>query len=143
MDTDSLYLVLAEEYFYECILLIKRVEWNENEAKIVETASEQMRKTFSPVLAAVKISNIKREPGLFKEEFRCTEMLCLCSETFCCYDGKSQKYKFSSQGMKKRALEDSGHDPMAKYRQVLDEAVNLKSTIRAFKTIYHAVATYG
>ena len=45
--------------------------------------------------------------------------------------------------MKKRTLKDSGHDPLAKYRQVLDEAVNLKSTIRAFKTIYHTVATYG
>ena len=31
---------------------------------------------------------------------------------------------------------------MAKYRQVLDEAVNLKSTNRGFKTINHAVATY-
>ena len=61
MDTDSLYLVLAEDFFYECILLIKQVEWNENEAKIVETTSEQMRKTFFPVLAAVKISNISRE----------------------------------------------------------------------------------
>ena len=31
---------------------------------------------------------------------------------------------------------------MAKYRQVLDEAVNLKSMNRGFKTINHAVATY-
>ena len=31
---------------------------------------------------------------------------------------------------------------MAKYRQVLNEAVNLKSTNRGFKTINHAVATY-
>ena len=31
---------------------------------------------------------------------------------------------------------------MAKYRQVLDEAVNLESANRGFKTINHAVATY-
>ena len=31
---------------------------------------------------------------------------------------------------------------MAKYRQVLNEAVNLKSTNRRFETINHAVATY-
>ena len=31
---------------------------------------------------------------------------------------------------------------MAKFRQVLDEAVNWKSTNRGFKTINHAVATY-
>ena len=31
---------------------------------------------------------------------------------------------------------------MAKYRQVPNEAVKLKSTNRGFKTINHAVATY-
>ena len=80
--------------------------------------------------------------GLLKEEFRCTKMLCLKSKTYCCYDSKSQKYKFSSKGLNKRALEDSGDSPMAKYRQVLDEAVNLKSKNKGFKTIKHAVATY-
>ena len=37
---------------------------------------------------------------------------------------------------------EDGDGPMSKYRQVLDEAVNLKSTNRGFKTINHAVATY-
>ena len=39
----------------------------------------------------------KREPGLFKEEFRCTEMLILCSRTYYCYDVTSKKLKFSSK----------------------------------------------
>ena len=69
-------------------------------------------------------------------------MLRFCSKTYCCYDSKSQKYKVNSKRLNKRALEDSGDGPMAKYRQVLDEAVNLKSTNRGFKTIIHAVATY-
>ena len=69
-------------------------------------------------------------------------MLCLCSITYCFYDSKSQKYKFSSKALNKRALEDSWDGPMAKYRQVPDEAVKLKSTNRGFKTINHAVATY-
>ena len=47
-----------------------------------------------------------RETGLFKEEFRCCETLCLCSKTYCCYDRKSNKYKFSSKGLNKRTLED-------------------------------------
>ena len=41
--------------------------------------------------------------------------------------------------MNKCALEDSGDGPMAKYRQVLHAAVNLKSTNRGFKTLNHAV----
>ena len=84
----------------------------------------------------------KREPGLFKEEFRCTEMLCLCSKTYCCFDSNSNKYKFSSKGLNKRTLEDCGDGPMAKYRKVLDEVINVTSTNRGFRTVHHNVATY-
>ena len=51
-------------------------------------------------------------------------MLCLCSKTYCCYDNKSDKMKFSSKGLNKRILEESGDGPMEKYRKVLDEAIN-------------------
>ena len=34
---------------------------------------------------------------------------------------------FSCQGLNKRVLEESGDGPMAKYRKVLDEAINLTS----------------
>ena len=54
----------------------------------------------------------KREPGLFKEEFRCTEMLCLCSKTYCCYDVTSNKLKFNSKGINKLVLEQSGDGPL-------------------------------
>ena len=65
------------------------------------------------------ISGSRDFQGLF------TEMLYLCSKTYSCYDNKSHKFKFSSKGLNKRVLEDSGDEPMAKYRRVLDEAVNL------------------
>ena len=42
--------------------------------------------------------------------------------------------------MNKRTLKCSGDGPMARYRQVLDEVVNLKSTNRGLKT--HAFATF-
>ena len=69
-------------------------------------------------------------------------MQCLCSKTYCCYDNKSDKFKFSSKGLKERVLEDSGDEPMAKFRRVLDKAVNLTSTIRGFRTINQMVAIY-
>ena len=47
----------------------------------------------------------------FTEVFRCTD-----------------KFKFSSEGVNKRVLEDSGDEPMSKYRRVFDEAVNLTTT---------------
>ena len=69
-------------------------------------------------------------------------MLCLCSKTYCCYDRKSNKYKFSSKGFNRRTLEDCGDGPMTKYRKVLEEAVNVTSTNRGFRTMKHSVATY-
>ena len=68
-------------------------------------------------------------------------MLCLCSETYCCYDNKSDKFKFSSKGLNKRVLEVSGEGSMSKYRRVLNEAINLTSTNRGFRTINHTVST--
>ena len=84
----------------------------------------------------------KRDPGLFKEEFRCTEMLYLCSKTYCYYDVTSNKLKFSSKGLLKRVLEESGDGPLEKYRRVLNEKVNVTSNNRGFRTNNHSVATY-
>ena len=144
MDTNSLYLALAEEILDEFILPSKRAEWTEKRSKDCrDDFRVDAKTTFFPCTCCFKHKkHDKREPGLFNEEFRCIEMLCMCSKTYRCYDSKSQNFKFSSKGLNKNALEDSGDEPMAKYRQVLDEAVNLKSTKRGFKTINHAVSTY-
>ena len=84
----------------------------------------------------------KRERGLFKKEFRCTEILCLCSKIYCCYDSNSNKYNFSSKVLNRRTLEDCGDEPMAKYRKVLDEFMSVTSTNRGFLAVDHSVATY-
>ena len=84
-----------------------------------------------------------REPGLFKGEFRCAEMLYRRSKTFCCYDKQTNKHKLSSKGINKRTLEECGDGgPLSKYRKVLEEAVNVTSTNRGFRTIQHSVASY-
>ena len=84
----------------------------------------------------------KREPGLFEEQFRCTEMLWLCSKTYCCYDVTSNKPKFSSKSLNKRVLEESVDGPLEKYRRVLNETVNVTSNNRGFRTDIHSLATY-
>ena len=95
----------------------------------VEITLLPMQRIFFPrTCCAVHKKHDKREPGLFKEEFRCTEMLCLCSKTYCCYDKKSDKFKLSSKGINKRTIEETGDGPMSKYRRVLDKAVNFNST---------------
>ena len=45
---------------------------------------------------------------------------------------KLESESLVKKGLNKRALEDSGDGPMTKYRQVLDDAVNLKSTNREY-----------
>ena len=70
-------------------------------------------------------------------------MLCLCSETYCCYDVNSNKFKFSSEGLNKRVLEQSGNGPLEKYPRVLNGKVNVTSNNRGFLANNPSVATYG
>ena len=44
----------------------------------------------------------ERDPGLFREEFRCTELLRLCSKTYCCYDLISNKVQIQPQKFKQK-----------------------------------------
>ena len=70
----------------------------------------------------------KREPGFFKEEFGCSELVSLCSKTCCRYNTTSDKWKFSSEGLNKQVLGQKGDGALEKNRKVLDDAVNLKQT---------------
>ena len=144
MDTDSLYLTLSEENWEDVIVPEKRAEWDQLRSKdcndnFTALATDNF---FPRTCCNIHKKHDRREPGLFKEEFRCAKRLCLCSKTYCFYDKQTNKYKFSSKGLKKRTLEDCGDGPMSKYRKVLEEAVNVTSTNRGFGTIQHSVATY-
>ena len=84
----------------------------------------------------------KAQPGLFKEDFRCTEMLCLCSKTYCCYVVTPNIFNFSSKGLNKRVLEQGGEGPLEKFWRVLNEKVNVTSNNRGFRTNNRSVATF-
>ena len=142
MDTDSLFLALSEEYLED--LPEKRNEWEAiRSPDCTDSFTANATGIFFPITCCSAHKNHdKREPGLFKEEIRCSEMLCFCSTTYCCYNRKSNKYKFGSKGLNKRTLEDCGDGPMSKYRKLLEEAVNVFSTNRRFRTMKHSVATY-
>ena len=132
MDTESLYLALSEEELYHCIREESKAEWGLLRTEYCKhDFTAKATNNFLPRTCCTKhIKHDKREAGLFKEAFRCTEMLCLCSKTYCCYDSNSNKYKYSSKSLSKRTLEDCGDGPMTKYRKVLDEFVNVTSTNR-------------
>ena len=68
-------------------------------------------------------------------------MLCLCSNTYCCYDVTSNKLKFSSKSLNKRVLEQCDDGPLEKYRRVLNEKVNATLNNRGFRTDNRSIAT--
>ena len=144
MDTDLLYLALAENELEDCIRPVMRDEWQRlwSNDSVDSLTADALANFFPRTCSAKHKQHVKREPGLFKEEFRCTEMLCLCSKTYCCYDVTSNKLKLSFKGLNKRVLEQSGDGPLEKYRRVLSEKVNVTSNNRGFRTNNHSVATW-
>ena len=144
MDTDSFYLALAQDNLYDCIRSSKKAEWEAPREHDCDDSfkADAVQKFFPRSCCDKHKKHDKREPGLFKEEFRCTEMICLCSKTYFCYDAKSDKYKFTSKGLDKRTLEETGDGPLEKYLRVMEEIINLISLSRGFRTINHCVATY-
>ena len=144
-DTDSFHLALSEENLEDVILPEKRAEWeqlrsNDCTDNFTANATDNF---FSRTCCHTHKKHNERGPGLFKEEFRCAEMLCFWSKTYCCFDKLTNKYKFSSKGLNKRTLDDCGDGgPMSKYCKVLEDSANLTSTNREFRTIQHCVATY-
>ena len=121
-----------------------RAEWQRLRSNdCVDSFSADVLAKFFPRTCCVKHKqHDKREPGLFKEYFRCTEMLCLCRNTYCCYDVTCTKLKFSSESLNKRVLEQSCDGQLEKYQRVLNEKVNVTSHKRGFRTNNHSVATY-
>ena len=144
MDTDSLRLALYEKEFNDCIREESTAEWGlfRTEDCKDDFTANATNNFFPRTCRTNHMKHDKREPGLFIEEFRCTEMSCLCSKTYCCYDSNSNKNKLSSKGLNERTLEDCSDGPMAKYRKVLDEFINVTSSNRGFRTAHHSVATY-
>ena len=144
MDTVSLYLALSEEKLEDFFLPERRNEWETISSRdCTDSSTAHARGNFFPrTCCTAHKKHDKKGLGLLKEEFRCSEMLCLCSKTYRCYDRESNKYKFSTSGLNKRTLEVSRDGPMSKYRRVLEEAVNVTSTNRGFRTMKHSVATY-
>ena len=118
MDTDSLHLAFAEKELKHCIRPEMRAEWQRwrsNDCIDIFTA-DAVAIFFSRTCCVKHNQHDKREPGLFREEFRCTEIIYLCSKTHCCCEVTSNKPKFSSKGLNKLVLEKSGDGPLEKYQ---------------------------
>ena len=83
MDTESHYLAFSEENKKDVILPGKRAEWDQlRSTNCTDDFTAKATDNFFPRTCCNVHNKLdKREPGLFKEEFRCAEMLRLCSKT--------------------------------------------------------------
>ena len=127
METDFLYSALAHENLYDCIRPAKKEEWETLLEKDCDDSfgADPSHNFCHRTRCSKYKKHDKREPGLFRELFRRTENICLCSKTYCCYNAKSDKYKFSSKGLNKKTQEETGDGTMETYRRVMDEIINL------------------
>ena len=143
MDRNSLFLAPAGKKLEDCIRPGMRAGWQRLRSNdCVDSFTADAVANFFPRTCCVKHKQHEnREPGLFKDEFRCTEIFCVCSKTYCCYDFTSNKLKFSSKGINRRILEESGDGPLEKYRRVLNEKVSVILSNRGFRANNHSVAT--
>ena len=145
MDTYWLYLALAGRKLEYCIRPEKRAKWQRLRSNdcVDNSFTAGAVAIFFPRTYCVKHQqHDEREPGLFKEEFRCMDMLCLCSKTYCGYDITSNKLKFSSKVLNRRVLEQSGDEQLEKYGRLLNGKVNVTSMNRGVRLNNHSVATY-
>ena len=142
--TDLLYLTLAEKELEDYIRPAMRAEWQKLRSNdcVDNFTADAVANFFPRTCCAKHEQHDKREPGVFTDEFRCTEMLCLCSKTYCCYDVTSNKLNLRGEGINKRVLEKSGNGPLETYRRVLNEKVNVTPKNRGFRTNNHSVASY-
>ena len=83
MDTDSLYLTVAHDSLGVCLKPDMREVWNNIRMNDCSNtfAADSSNNFFPRTCCSKHIKQDKREPGIFKEEFCCTEKICLCSKT--------------------------------------------------------------
>ena len=144
IDTDSSYSALAEKELFNCIGDEKSQECDllSSEDCNDSFTSDGCSNFFLRKCYAEYKKHDKRDPGLFEEEFRCTEIFCLCNKTYCCYDSLSSKVELGSKGLNKRTFEDSRDGSMAKYQKTVDGTEKVTSTNRGFHSKNHCISIY-
>ena len=145
MDTDSLYLALSEKILEDVILPEKRAEWDQLRSKdCIDNFTANATDNFSPELAVMTTRNMIRENRVSSKKSLDVQKCCvsvakhivvmknrLTSTSLPAKDSIKEHWKSMAIG-----------GPMAKYRKVLEEAVDVTSTNRGFRTIQHSVTTY-
>ena len=107
----------------------KRAEWTEKRGKDCRyNFRRDAKRKFPPVLAALNSSNMTGENQDYLGRSSDEPKSCDCEVKGIAVTLVKVKSISLAVEDSKRAVEDSGYGPMAKYLQVVDEAEKLKST---------------
>ena len=138
----SLYIALSDDKVEELIRPEMKLMWEmkrENDCRDDFRADEHYNQ-FPRNCCKQHWKYDQRTPGLFKEKFRCTEMVALCSKTYCCFDEPTRITKLSCNGLNKNSLND---EPISKYRVKFEEKERVITCNRGFRVVGNSkVCTY-
>ena len=106
MDTNWLYLAVSEHDLYDCIQPAMKRERNSFRSRdCTDEFSADSTTNFVHRTCCLKHKKHDRwEPGLFKDEFRCTKIICLCSNTYFCCDSQSKISNLTAKAWIKKRL---------------------------------------
>ena len=105
-----------------------------------DKTTKNKRKVLKRVQEFVHQAYDKRTPGLFKEEFRGTGIVALCSKTYFCWDDEDGKdAKFSCKGVNKN-INDIRKE---KYLSVLETGQSVQVKNRGFRLVDNQMQSYS
>ena len=91
MDTDSGYMALSEGKVEELIRAEMKIMWEMNQESDCrdDLRTDEHYNFFPRNCCQQNWKYNQTTPGLFKEEFICTEMVAFFSKTYCCFDDEN------------------------------------------------------
>ena len=143
MDTDSMYLSSSEEQLEELIKPELKLLWSSMRSNDCRDsfAADGEKNFFPRSCCEEHFRHDQRTPGLFKEEYRGSEMVALCSKTFCGFCSRTNTVKISCKGVNHNAIIND--DPLDKYRNVLMHKQIIECINRGFRVVSNSkVCTY-
>ncbi len=139
MDTDSWYASFGGESLEDCVYENKKFEFYH---RLHSFCDDDIRhpETFLPRRCCKKHNeDDQKEPGIFKREVKCTQIIALCSKTYVC-ELIDESIKLSAKGVNNKMVMKS--DPLTKFKKVLDSKVKEGSTNTGFVERKGKVYTY-
>ena len=141
----TLYIQLCRKRAWK-ILISPRNETNGKQyvREVVKTASLRMQRATSSreLFVLLTISMIRESRDCLKKKSGLPKCCVFLAKPIVATIERVTSTNSVAGVSIKRTLENCGDGPMSKYRKVLEEAVNVISTNRGFRTMKHSVATY-